>query len=170
MSDLFTRSRTVIVRNWRELSPKLAVGLLTGSVTGAALDLAAQNGITLSPTVQHFIVVAGFFLGGYIKSETFPTLDEVVRDLPKAEAIAEHVIHPPKVSDTTSPVKIVPAAEPAASPLSFTKVISDDNAAQNVAPISPDEKPTEVLQPPFSRGQSFLSTLPSSQGGNDAVR
>jgi hypothetical protein len=160
MSDLFTRSRTVIVRNWRELSPKLAVGLLTGSVTGAALDLAAQNHIVLSPTAQHFIVVAGFFLGGYIKSETFPTLDEVVRDLPKAEAIAEHVIHPPKVADTTSPVKIVPAAaqvtEP--EPASFTQVLQPEP--------SPDEKPTEVLQPPYSRGQSFLSTLPSSQGDN----
>jgi hypothetical protein len=171
MSDLFTRSRTVILRNWRELSPKLAVGLLTGSATGFLLDLAAQNHITLSPTAQHFIVVAGFFVGGYIKSETFPTLDEVVRDLPKAEAIAEHVIHPPKVADTTSPVKIVPATPvpgvgdvfglgtPSSSGTSgaFTKVIDPEPEP------SPDEKPTEVLLPPYSRGGAFLDKLPSSQ-------
>lgn len=143
MSDLFTRSRTVILRNWRELSPKLAVGLLTGSVTGAALDFAASNHITIAPTAQHFIVIGGFFLGGYIKSETFPTIQNIERDLPKAEAVAEHVIHPPLSSDAspaTSPVKIVPV-----SPGVFTKVITDDNAAQNVAPASPDQKPTEVI-------------------------
>lgn len=152
MSDLFTRSRTVILRNWRELSPKLAVGLLTGSVTGFALDVAEQNHLTINPTWQHLIVVGGFFLGGYIKSETFPTIEEVTRELPKAQALADQVIHPPKPNEHTQPVKVVPATTPAETP-SFTKVIDP----------TPDEKPTEVLAPPYSRGQNFLDNLPSAQ-------
>lgn len=159
MSDLFTRSRTVILRTWREVEPKLAVGLLTGSLTGFALDFAAQNHVTISPTWQHFIVVGGFFLGGYVKSSSFPTIEQIEADLPKAEAVAQKVIHPPKVSDTTSPVKIVPAAAQVTTPepASFTQVLQPEP--------STDEKPTEVLQPQYSRGASILDQLPSANGG-----
>lgn len=145
MSDLFTRSRTVILRNWRELSPKLAVGLLTGSTSGALLEFAASNGIQLNTTGQYAVVIIGFFIGGYIKSETFPTIQDIERDLPKAEAVAEHVIHPPRASDAspaTSPVKIVPSA-----PLVMTPS----------APVSEDDKETQVL--PSTPGAAFLNNL-----------
>lgn len=170
MSDLFTRSRTVILRNFREIEPKLAVGLLTGSVTGFALDFAAQNNVHISPTWQHFIVVAGFFVGGWIKSSSFPTIQEIEAGLPAAETVANKVIHPPLPNTNTQPVKIVPVAAKMS--------LSDLTAATAVAPTTPptpvnqeasrqlsayldstqtnDDKETQVL--PNTPGASFLNS------------
>jgi hypothetical protein len=140
MSDLFTRARTVIRRNWREIEPKLAVGLLTGSLTGFGLDLLAQNHIVVTPSVQHFIVVGGFFLGGWIKSSSFPTVQQIATDMPQAVALSDKIVqeaashqevvkHP--VQLTTSPVAIVSApgaSEPAPTvklPSRFDNIIAN---------------------------------------------
>lgn len=154
MSDPIVITRELVKRGWSDFEPKLITGLLTGSVTAFVVSLLATYGIHLSGLQENFLSVAGFFLGGYLTPSTGTAvtkrIDSGIREVEQHSGST--------VTTVTGPTPIQRTGQ---TP-SFTQVITDDNAAQNVKQDDPDG-PTAII-PPYQRGASILSQLPSQQG------
>lgn len=150
MSTPIVITRDKVKRGWSDLEPKIAIAGVVGFLAVVALIVAKQFAIDLPPEVATAGGIAFALLAGYLT----PSAGTVVTTRTEG-AVTTESHSAPTVTTVSTPIQ-APAPAPVQVPVT-TAPVADEPGFTQV--LQPDEQPTEVVQPTYSRGASILGLL-----------